>query len=300
MPDAETRRDFFAYDGLFWRRMAAMGAQRFPSWWVRYTPPVFGVAAAVALPGHRRAVRRNLERIRGPRSLYRDVIDTTQTFAAYAGCLAETLSAGSKNDVVPDVEILGREHVQAAVSQRRGVLLLTMHTGGWEAAGPLLAKHTQLDVALVMEEERVAGARALQDRAREIAGVRVIHIGSDPLAALPLVRHVVERKGAAAMQVDRVPGSGRVVHVRLLDRPAVLPEGPFRLAQLTGAPLLAVFCRRRGFRRYVFEAHPPQALPRRATPEQIHEVTQHVADDMTRFLRAYPTQWFEWGTGQGA
>jgi KDO2-lipid IV(A) lauroyltransferase len=106
----------------------------------------------------------------------------------------------------------------------------------------------------------------------------------------------MERKGAAAMQVDRVPTSGRSVAVRLLDRPAALPEGPFRLAQLTGAPLVPVFCRRRGYRRYAFEAHEARTLPRRATAEQVAAVAQTVADDMTRFLRAHPTQWFEWGT----
>jgi len=275
--------------------MASLGAQRLPTWWVRYSPPMFGMAAAACLPHARHAVRNNLRRIRGPRPFYRDVIDTTQTFAAYAGCLAETLSVGSKNHAPPNVEIIGREHVHTAVAEQHGLILLTMHTGGWETAGPLLAEHTDLDVALVMEEERVAGARALHDRSREISGVRVIHIGADPLAALPLVRHLRERKGAAAMQVDRVPASGRAVHVNLLGRPAVLPEGPFRLAQLTGAPLVTVFSRRLGFRRYMFEAQPAHTLSRRPTPAELGSVTQSVADDMTRFLRANPTQWFEWG-----
>ncbi len=97
------------------------------------------------------------------------------------------------------------------------------------------------------------------------------------------------------MQVDRPPASGRVLHVRLLDRAGTLPEGPFRLAQLTGAPLLPVFCERLGFRRYRFEAHAARTLPRRATREQVGAVAQSVADDMTRFLRAHPTQWFEFG-----
>ena len=290
---ADASRSFFAHDGVFWRRMASLGAQRLPSWWVRYTPPVFGVAAAVALPDARRAVRSNLRRIRGPRPLYRDVIDTTRTFASYAGCLAETLASGSKNDARPDVEIVGREHVRSAIAQNRGLILLTMHTGGWEVAGPLLSAHTHVDVAIVMESEQDTRARDIHDRARELAGVRVIHIGPDPLAALPLVRHLTEKKGAAAMQVDRVPASGRVLRVRLLDREGVLPEGPFRLAQLTGAPFLSVFCSRLGFRRYVFEAHPAQTLPRRATADQLEAAAQHVADDMTNFLRAHPTQWFE-------
>jgi len=284
---------YFAHDGLFWRRMAALGAQRFPSWWVRWTPPVFGVAAAVALPRARRAVRSNLERIRGPQPLWRDVLDTTQTFATYAGCLAETLATGSKNDARPDVEIIGREHVRAALAKDRGIIFLTMHTGGWEVAGPLLSAHMHLDVVLVMETERNDGARQIHDRAREIGGVRVVHIGPDPLAALPLVRHLTEKRGAAAMQVDRVPSSGRMLRVRLLDKEGYLPEGPFRLAQLTGAPFVPIFCARRGFRKYVFEAHAAQTLPRRASSAQVDSAAQNIADTMTRFLRAHPTQWFE-------
>jgi len=290
---ADASRSFFAHDGLFWRRMASLGAQRLPSWWVRFSPPVFGVAAAVALPKARRAVRSNLRRIRGPRPLYRDVIDTTRTFASYAGCLAETLASGSKNDSEPIVDIVGREHMHAAIAQNRGVVLLTMHTGGWEVAGPLMSAHTHLDVVIVMESEQDERARDLQDRARELAGVRVIHIGPDPLAALPLVRHLTEKKGAAAMQVDRVPASGRALRVRLLDREGLLPEGPFRLAQLTGAPFVPVFCARLGYRKYAFHAHPAKTLPRRASADQLEAAAQHVADDMTEFLRAHPTQWFE-------
>lgn len=289
-------RDYFAHDGLFWRRMAAMGARRMPAWWVRYSPPVFGLAAAVALPRARRAVHSNLRRIRGPKPFLRDVLDTTRTFAAYAGCLAETLSMGSKNHIAPNVDLVSPENVYDAVREGHGLLILTMHTGGWEAAGSLLGEHINADVVLVMEEERVADAGALHDRMRESGGtVRLIRIGGDPLAALPLVRHLMERKGAAAMQIDRVPSSGRALPVRLLDQPAMLPEGPFRLAQLTGAPLLPVFCRRRGYRSYVFEAHSARRLSRRPSAAELAAVTQSVADDMTRFLRANPTQWFEWG-----
>jgi len=290
---AESARHFFAHDGVFWRRMAALGAQRFPGWWMRYSPPVFGAVAAVALPSARRAVRTNLRRIRGPRPAWRDLLDTTQTFTTYAGCLAETLAVGSKNDVAPDVQVLGREHVRAAVAENRGVVLLTMHTGGWEVAGPMLAEHTRLDVVVVMEGERDVEARALHDKARTTAGVRVIHIGPDPLAALPLVRHLTERKGAAAMQIDRAPPNGRVVRVKLLDRDAELPEGPFRLAQLTGAPLVAVFSERRGFRRYALHAHRARHLPRRASAAELAQAAQGAADDMTKFLREHPTQWFE-------
>ena len=97
------------------------------------------------------------------------------------------------------------------------------------------------------------------------------------------------------MQIDRPPPNGRVLPVRLLgDDDGSLPEGPFRLAQLSGAPLVAVFSMRRGFRDYYMEVSVPRTLPRRATPAQVHEVAQGVADDVTGFLRAHPSQWFHW------
>ena len=291
---SDQRGGRFAHDGHFWRRLAALGAQNLPVWCIRYSPPFFGLAAAVAVPKARRAVRRNLRRIRGEKSLYRDVIDTSRTFMAYAGSLAEILAYGSKNEGLAQSEIIGTERMHEAVALGKGVLLLTLHTGGWEVAGPLFLGHIKLDVMLVMAAERNAGARELQDRAREAGGMKVAHVGDDPLASLPLLRHL-RQKGAVAMQIDRPPPNGRVVPVRLLgEEDGSLPEGPFLLAQLSGAPLVAVFSMRRGFRDYYMEVSVPRTLPRRATPEQVREVAQGLADDVTEFLRAHPTQWFHW------
>ena len=68
-----------------------MGAQRFPRWWVEYSPPFFGLAAAALVPDARNKVLENLRRIRGPAPLVRDVSETSRTFMAYAGVLAEVL-----------------------------------------------------------------------------------------------------------------------------------------------------------------------------------------------------------------
>ena len=289
--------DYFAHDGLFWRRMAAVGARRFPAWWVRYSPPLFGVAAAVALPGARRAVRSNLRRIRGDGSFLRDVIDTTQTFTSYAGCLAETLSMGSKNHLSPEVEVVGRAHVLRAVAANRGMLLLTMHTGGWEAAGPLLAEHTSLDVALVMEEERVAGC----------AGPARSHRGSRPAFGSSTSAPILSprfRSSATSWSAREQPPCKSIGSRRAAARspcgcwtaPRRCRRGPFVWRSsparrwspcFAGVAVTGVTRSKRTKAR---------TLPRRATAEQVAAVAQTVADDMTRFLRAHPTQWFEWGT----
>lgn len=288
------RPSVFAYDGAFWRRLAAMGAQRFPPWCMKYTPPFFGVAAAVAVPSARRAVIRNLRLIRGPASAWRETLEVSQTFASYAGCLAEVLANDSKNAGEIESEVFGAEHARVAAERDRGVLLLTMHTGGWELASPMFARDAGLDVLVVMEDERSAEAQAIHDRARAASGVRVMHIGKDPLDALPMIRHLRE-KGAVAFQIDRPPPNGRVVEVTLLGEPATIPEGPFRLAQLSGATILPVFCTRVAFRRYEFHAYPPVRLERRASAEDVQRAAQSAADAMTDFLRRHPTQWFNFG-----
>ena len=48
------------HDALFWRKLAHWGASKGPEWWVRYSPPVFGWAAAMLVPEARRAVIANL------------------------------------------------------------------------------------------------------------------------------------------------------------------------------------------------------------------------------------------------
>ncbi len=272
-----------------------MGAQRLPHWWMRYTPPFFGVAAAVAVPSARLAVVRNLRRIRGPASRWRETLEVSRTFASYAGCLAEVLANDSKNAGEIESEVFGGEHARAAVEHDRGVLLLTMHTGGWELASPMFARDVGLDVLVVMEGERSAGAQAIHDRARAASGVRLVNIGNDPLDALPLIRHLKD-KGAIAFQIDRPPPNRRVVEVTLLGERATIPEGPFRLAQLSGAPILPVFCARVAFRRYQFHAYPHARLDRRASADDVQRVAQGAADAMTDFLRRHPTQWFNFAS----
>ncbi len=295
---AVTTRDVHApdtsplrYDGAFVRRLARLGAGYGPPWLLRYSPAFFGLAAAALLPPARRVVRENLTRVRGEAGMLRDAIDVGRTFATYAGCFAEGLASGAPNFALPEATVFGELHLKGALARGTGVVFATAHTGGWEIVGPLLGRDRGLRVMMAMHEERDRGAARIQDGARAASGLSIVHVGVDPLASLALLRHV-QGGGAAALQVDRTLPGQRTVPVRLFDADGALPEGPFRLAQLSGAPVLPVFCARLGFRRYVIDVAPPITLARRAGAEATRLAAQTVADAMTRFLRAHPTQWF--------
>lgn len=279
------------HDSELWRRAAAFGARRGPAWFVRHSPPLIGVAWWAALPQARRAVEANLARVRGHTGRVRDALDAARTFATFAGCLAETLAAGSPNDAPVQTWLEGEEHLRDALADGHGVVLATSHTAGWEATGGALTEGLGVEVVIAMQRERDDAARALHDGAREATGVRVVHVGADPLEALPLLRHL-KAGGAVALQIDRVPPRMRTRKARAFGVEIGVPEGPLRLSQLAGAPVVPVFSARRGYRRYTVRAERPVRVPRGATAAELDAAAQQLAGALERFVREHPTQWF--------
>lgn len=277
-------------DGSFWRRFARWGA-RGPEWFVRTAPPVIGLIACAVAPNERRAIARNLRRMRGRRGPFREAADVARTFATYAACLTEVLGAGSGVGRVPKAVVFGDLHFEDALAMGRGIVLVTAHTAGWEVIGPLLARDERLDVMIVEAPERDVVANAIQDDARRAHGLKVAHVGDDPLSALPLVRHL-RGGGLVALQVDRAPRGVRARNATLFSEITRIPEGPLRLAALTGAPIVPVFVARTGHRRYNVVASAPIRLDRSAGAADLDLAAQELASRLEAFVRIRPTQWF--------
>lgn len=276
-------------ENAFFRRLAHWGALSGPTSLVRLSPKPIGAAFGVALPTLRRRIVQNLRRVYGRRVAWREQLDAVDTIANYAACFAEAI-ASARNDVAPRVTVHGEERLRAALGQG-GVVLVTAHVGPWELTAQLLRSELSADVLLVMEREQNAEARELQDRHRGQRGLKVLHIGAHPTDALPLIAHL-KRGGVAALQLDRVPPSGRVVSVSLFGEPFRVPEGPFRLASLSGAQVLPVFARRVGFFEYELEISEPIALGRRPSAEQLWAAAQQAVGAMQARVEQCPTQWF--------
>jgi lauroyl/myristoyl acyltransferase len=277
-------------DGSFWRRMAQWGA-RGPEWFVRVAPPVVGLAVCLVATERRRAIADNLRRVRGSRGRLRDAADVVRTFATYASCLTEVLGRVPGRGVDAEAVVRGELNIDDALAHGRGLIMVTAHTAGWEVVGSLLARDRRVDVMIVEAAEHDARASAIQDEARRMLGLRVTHVGDDPLSALPLVKHL-RGGGAIALQIDRSPRSSRARQVTMFGEPGWIPEGPVRLAALTGAPIVPVFVARAGHRRYEVTASAPIRLERSAGDVDFDAASQELASRLEGFVRARPTQWF--------
>jgi len=281
-----------ALDGIFWRRLAAAGAGHGPPWFVRWAPPVIGVAIAMAMPDARRRIADQLERARGHVGKIRAAFDVAATFANFASTLTEVLSAGSKNWRTPAATVHLRNGHDDVVASEGAAILVTAHTAGWESIAALLANKRRAPVFVVMQRERDALARDLNDSIRRTqGGLRIVHAGEDPLASLPLLRHLRDG-GVVALQIDRIPAGMSVRPVTLFGKASAIPEGPLRLARLTGAPIVPVFSQRTGYRRYAIHVYGPVRVARHADDDAIDAAAQQLADALSSFVSAHPTQWF--------
>lgn len=279
-----------AHDSAFFRRLAYLGAHHGPEFWLKYSPTVFGAAFACALPKARKRVSEQLRAVRGPVDAWRDRREVLETFVSYAHCLAEALAAERPKRSEPQMRRSGVDHLLSALERGQGAIVVTAHVGPWDAAARLLRRYTPLDVVVAMAREPNAAARRLHDGVRERSGVRIAHLGEHPLDALPLLSHLKEG-GIVAAQLDRGAPSGRVLAVDAFGEFQV-PEGPFRLGALAGAPIVPMFARRRGHFDYEVVVSPAIYLPRNADLPCLREAAQQATTAMTDFIRQSPTQWF--------
>ena len=278
-------------DSAFLRRLAYAGARFGPRFVIEHSPKFFGTAFALALPETRQRVLRNLRRVMGQRSFLNEQRDVVQTFTSYASCLAESLGIDRADGQNTELMLQGGAHLQSALDVGRGVILVTAHIGPWDCAARLLAKDFSADVMVVMLAEPNEAARKVHDAVRERSGVRVMHVGEHPLDALPLLRHL-KGGGVVAVQLDRAAPAGRVLDVELFGGPETMPEGPFRLAALSGAPIVPIFAHRLGYFRYEFSIEAPIWVSRQATHAELQTAAAGAAQAMQSFISRHPTEWF--------
>lgn len=278
-------------DSEFWRKAVRWGATGGPTAFVRYSPPFFGVVSAILMPKVRANVERDLARLGAPLSRF----GVYSLFANYASALTEAFVAGSGRRDKVEGRIVGDEHYRAARAGGKGVIVATAHTSGWYVAGPLLGSVYDDEVLVVMRKERDPNAERVQAEARDRLGLKVVLLGDDPLAAIPILAHL-RKGGVVALQVDRVPPGQKSYAVTQPDGASMdIPEGPLQLAALSGAPIVVVLGKREEFLRYSVQVSEPVHVPRRASHEEFVRAASAIARHIVSFVRDNPHDWFHFG-----
>lgn len=215
---------------------------------------------------------------------------------AAAGRMAAELPwlwVGTKGRPLGDaLQWQGAERVEAALAEKRGLVLLTPHMGCFEICAQAIAERFTTPEAPITVLYRPARQAALRD---VMAGSRERPGLATAPASLAGVRQMIRalRKGEViGLLPDQVPPDGLGVWAPFFGRPAYTMTLAARLVQQTGAALLLIWGERLpGGQGYVVHVLPAPAIAK-DTPAEDAAATVNAA--MEGLIRRAPGQYL-WG-----
>lgn len=142
----------------------------------------------------------------------------------------------------------GEQHMEAAIQQGRGVILLTPHLGAWEMAGLYASRHYK--ITSLYRPPKLQGLETIIKRGREKLGARLVPTDQAGIKAL---FQSLRRGEVVGILPDQVPSeAGTGVFAPFFGQPAYTMTLVARLARKTGAPVIFTYAERlthgRGFK----------------------------------------------------
>ncbi len=184
------------------------------------------------------------------------------------------------------VHFEGIQHVESALAQGKGAIILTGHFGNWELLAASISA-TVAPLTPIVRKLRSPRLNALVSRYREKAGYATIDRDTGVRQALRCLKRN-ELLGIVADVDTTVNG----VFVDFFGKPAYTPYSPVAFALKTGAAILPTFIVRQsdGTHRAIIE--PPLALERCDVKEEELVInTQKFTKIIETYVRKYPEQW---------
>lgn len=185
----------------------------------------------------------------------------------------------------------GAEHLERMASTGEAAILLSAHAGNYEL-GSMLLRTTGVKMYAVYKPDRFQAVERIRARLRDQVGVIGVPVDGVGFSTLPLLKLLREGK-VVGMQGDRdfslnglpIPFFGREVH---------FPRGPWELAAMTGAPVIAAFFFMDEEHRFHARFFEPQYIQgeRGSRRAAIEQGIRRYAAWLEELLREFPDQWY--------
>ena len=184
------------------------------------------------------------------------------------------------------VKIEGAEHVENAIAEGNGVILITGHFGNWELLAASLSALVA-PVTPIVRELRSRSLNSLVVRYRQQAGYTTIDRDTGIRDALRCLR----RNGLLGIVAD-VDTTVKGVFVDFFGQPAYTPYSPIAFSLRTGAPIIPTFIVRQSDNTHLVKIEAPLTLERCDDKEEELVVnTQRFTSIIEEYVRTYPEQW---------
>ncbi|MDW7711127.1 MAG: lysophospholipid acyltransferase family protein [Deferrisomatales bacterium] len=212
-----------------------------------------------------------------------------RNFAHLGETAAESvgLARTDREELLARCRFEGLEHLEAALGQGRGALVLTAHLGNWELAGLAMSARGYPFFAVGRRQANPLIDRRVT-RLRESFGGRLIHHRE---AVRPVLR-ALRVGGVVAFLMDQRASSREGVRSRFFGRPVATNQGLALLALKTGAPVVPGFGERVGARHVIRVGTPVPPPTGGSREEQVRRYTEAFDAAIEAAVLRRPEQWF--------
>jgi len=215
---------------------------------------------------------------------------------AFAENLLDRMILWSGDEESIQIDIRGREHVDALVRAGRGGILLSSHIGSFDMLRALSAQ-TGVVLNVLMYTRHAVRINSFFERLQAGRNLRLIRFEPGTLDAAFEMRAAIERGEFIGILGDRIWPSERerTVSVSFLGREARFPLGPFLLQGVLGCAMLYSSCIRTGPGRYTATAQtfvPAGTVPRAEREKHAEQLAQKYATALEEGCFQAPYQWF--------
>ncbi len=183
------------------------------------------------------------------------------------------------------------EHLEAARSAGKGLVIVTGHIGNWDIAGALLG-HMNLPLHAVADRFEPERMNDLINGAREKHGIHILYLDTGSLKQMFMA---LKRNEIVMLLFDR-PQPEDGVAVQFFGETAYLPPGPAAITIKTGAALMTGYALRDpGDKTFSGRFEEPIEYKHLLTGDKeadIQRVTQEMVNRFERIIREHPEQWY--------
>lgn len=236
-------------------------------------------------------VERNLRRILGDDLDERDLDRLVgETFADYARYYVESarLPDMSIDEIDAGFTVEGFEHVEDALAEGPGPILVLPHLGGWEWAGFWLSLVPRYEVTVVVEPLQPPELHDWFVKFRHDLGMNVITLAAD--AGTRIVQ-AIKAGHVVCLLSDRHVG-GAAVDVEFFGEITQLPAGPATMALRTGCKLLPTGVYHTDYGTHgIVRPDPGFERTDARLRDDATTLTQILAIELEWLIRQAPTQW---------
>lgn len=184
------------------------------------------------------------------------------------------------------IEMRGLEHLDAAMAEDKGVVILTAHVGNWEWMGAALAAHGYPSTTIVKKQPNAQFTRLLNEY-REMVGLEVFARGGSEMRGAAQAMKAKKLLGFLADQDGWYTG----LPVMFLGQDSSAVTGPASFAKKFKAPVVPVFASRKENGHIV---HILPALHYKDTGDvekDMFRLTEETVKITEAFIREHPDEW---------